>query len=184
MHRLRRGARTTAAVVLALWLVFGVNALLGGALFTYGIRPREPSSWPGLLTAPLLHIDVRHLGFNSASLLLIAPFTMLWSRRNYWRLTAWSALWAGMGAWLLGEPGTVHIGASGVVFGHLGFLMTRGLFDRRPGPLLVSLLVAWAFGQMLQGVLPTVGSSVSWQAHLFGCVAGVSVAASLRRPRR
>ncbi len=94
-------------------------------------------------------------------------------------VTVAGALTSGLGAWLIGGAHTVHVGASGVIFAYLGFLMARGWFERRFGAIALSVAVTWLFGGMVFGVLPTVGAAISWEAHLFGFLGGVGVARAL-----
>ena len=82
-----------------------------------------------------------------------------------------------------GAAGTVHIGASGVIFGYLGFLMARGFFERSVSAILLSAGVIWFFHAMVWGLLPTVAAGISWEAHLFGFLGGI-MSAWLLRPRR
>jgi membrane associated rhomboid family serine protease len=103
------------------------------------------------------------------------------SRRlsDFWSVFWASAVFAGLGCWVFGglsASNEVHIGASGVIFGFLGFLMARGWFERRAGAILLSLIVTWLFHGMLFGVVPQAGSNISWQAHLFGWIGGVLTA--------
>lgn len=155
------------------WGVLGANTLLGGMLNNFGIVPRTEVGLRGILFAPFLHGSVAHLAANSVSLLVLGWLVLAFAgrRRFYW-VSAASALGAGLCAWTLGAPGSVHIGASGVIFGYLGYLMLSGWFARRIMPILASLAVTAMWGGMVLGVLPgQVG--ISWQAHLGGFLGGV-----------
>jgi len=80
--------------------------------------------------------------------------------------------------WLLGSS-AIHIGASGLVFGWFGFLITRGLVDRSPVTLGASVLVGLFYGSIIWGVLPG-QPGVSWEAHLFAAIAGAAAAFLIR----
>jgi membrane associated rhomboid family serine protease len=166
------------------WAVLGANTILGGALNQFGIIPRTERGLWGILFAPFLHGSVAHLAANSVSLLILGWLTLAFAgQRRFWIVSAAAALGAGLTAWTLGAPGTVHIGASGVIFGYLGYLMLSGWFARRLMPVLVSLGVTVMWGGMVFGVLPgQVG--ISWQAHLGGFVGGVLAARSVAARRR
>jgi membrane associated rhomboid family serine protease len=98
-------------------------------------------------------------------------------------VTAIVALVGGLGTWLFGADGSLHVGASGVVFGFAAYLVARGLFDRRLHYLVIGLLVAVVYGgTLLSGLLPSPG--ISWQGHLFGALGGILAARILARPRR
>ena len=81
--------------------------------------------------------------------------------------------------WLLGRS-AVHIGASGLVFGYFGYLVARGWYERRLGSILLAIAVIILYGGLILGVLPARGL-VSWEAHLFGLIAGVLAARNRRR---
>jgi membrane associated rhomboid family serine protease len=87
----------------------------------------------------------------------------------------------GAGVWLIGRP-AYHVGASALVFGYFGYLLARGLFDRRIQSLSIAALVVFAYGGLFWGLMPRV-SFVSWEGHLCGFLAGI-VAARVERPKR
>ena len=88
------------------------------------------------------------------------------------------AVLSGLGMWLFGSSNELHIGASGIVFGYLGYLLSRGFFERKVGQIAVGALVGVVYGGMIWGVLPT-ARGVSWQGHLFGFLGGVLAARML-----
>ncbi len=161
------------------WAALGANTLLGGALNHFGVIPRTERGLWGILFAPFLHGSVAHLAANSVSLLILGWLTLAFAgRRTFWIVSAAAALGSGLTAWTFGAPGTVHIGASGVIFGYLGYLMLSGWFARRVMPILASLAVTAMWGGMVLGVLPgQVG--ISWQSHLGGFIGGVLAARAL-----
>jgi membrane associated rhomboid family serine protease len=157
------------------WAIFGVNALLGGALFTLGIVPRTQIGLRGILFAPFLHANVNHLVANTIPFAVLGWLVMLRDARHFLPVTALSMLGSGLVAWLLGAPRSVHIGASGVIFGYLGFLMLAGWFARSFTSIALSLLVTIAWGGLIVGVVPG-EAGISWQAHLGGFLGGVFAA--------
>lgn len=167
------------------WLTLGVNTLLGGALNRFGVIPRTEQGLWGILFAPLLHGNYAHLAANSVSLLVLGWLVLAFSgRRRFWAVSTAAALGSGLFAWTFGAPGTVHIGASGVIFGYLGYLMLSGWFARRVMPILVSLGVTAMWGGAVFGVLPG-QPGISWQSHLGGFIGGVLAARALHsRARR
>ena len=152
------------------WLVFN------GSLDGFGVHPRTLVGLGGILTMPFLHGGFWHLASNLLAGVPLAFLSMERSRKDFFAVVAVSSLTAGLGAWLFGGVGTVHIGASGVVFGLLGFLMLRGVFERRILPILMSLFVVLGWGGMLIGLVPGLFAGISWQAHLFGFLGGALVA--------
>jgi len=90
-------------------------------------------------------------------------------------VTATIWILGGLGVWLMGPSNTITIGASGLAFGWLAYLLVRGLFNRSGGQIVVALVLLFIWGGMLWGVLPG-NSGISWQGHLFGALAGVLAA--------
>ena len=180
----RSGAKTLGGSVGLLWAVHLVNTVLGGALSGLGVHPRSVDGLVGIICAPFLHADFTHLAVNSVSLVLLGALTMTRRKMDFWVVSVFGALASGLGTWLIGGASTVHIGASGVIFAYLGFLLARGWFERRAGAIAMSVFVTWAFGGMIWGLLPTVGAAVSWEGHLSGFLGGVLVARVLGRSLR
>jgi membrane associated rhomboid family serine protease len=179
---LKTQVTTLGASVTALWASFGVNVLLGGALYRFGIVPRTTDGLIGIVAAPFLHANLAHLTANTVSFLLFGWLVMLRDRRHFGVVTLFAALGSGLLSWVLGAPGSVHVGASGVVFGYFGFLLLAGFYARSAGSILLSIAVAVLWGGTVFGVLPGT-PGVSWQGHLGGFVGGV-LAARLYRTSR
>jgi membrane associated rhomboid family serine protease len=165
-------AKLIATIVVSLWLLEAIDAaLLNQGLNQYGIHPRDVNRLPGILFAPLLHLNFAHLSANTLPLAVLAGLILARSRTEFALVTAIVWLVSGLGVWLVAPSATVHIGASGVIFGYLGFLLLRGVFDRTAVSILLALAVGVAYGSILLGVLPT-SESISWQGHLFGFISG------------
>ena len=86
------------------------------------------------------------------------------------------AVWLGSGllAWVIGRP-SLHIGASGLIYGLLAYVFVGGVLRRDMRSVSVSLMVAFLYGSMIWGVLPT-RPNMSWEMHLSGAVVGVLMA--------
>ena len=141
----------------------------------YGIRPRTERGLWGILASPFLHGGFDHLIGNSVPFLILGWLTMFRERWHFALVTVMAMLLGGLGVWTFGATGSVHIGASGVIFGYLGFLLLSGFFERRFGAILVSLGVGVAYGGLAWGVLPS-QPGISWEGHLFGFLAGILAA--------
>lgn len=167
--------------VAALWIIQAVNWASGYALNTaFGLMPRRVSGFDGIVGMPFLHGSFEHLMANTPPLLLLGALLAATATRG---LVAMNAVVVGLGGvlvWLLGSS-AIHIGASGLVFGWFGFLVTRGLVDRSPVTLGASVLVVVLYGSIIWGVLPG-QPGVSWEAHLFGAIAGAAAAFLVRAP--
>jgi len=161
--------------VTILWLVFFINLVLPIDLRLYGLRPRHLVGLAGILLTPFLHVDLRHLIANSGILFVLLTVSLSFSRKLTFR-ALWIIVLVGGGlVWLSGDQGTIHIGASGVIFGLIGFLMCLGLFRRDWKALAISLFIFLLYGGALQSLYIYV-PGISWAGHLFGFVAGVLAA--------
>ncbi len=170
---------TLAAPLGISWATLGANTLLGDALTRYGIVPRTLDGLRGILFAPFLHGSIAHLAANSVSLLILGWLVLVFGgRRQFWWVSVAAALGSGLCAWLIGTSGSVHIGASGVIFGYLGYLMLSGWFARRFWPIIASLGVTAMWGGMIFGVMPG-QLGISWQSHLGGLLGGIWAARRL-----
>lgn len=169
------------AVLLAgLWVLEGLDQLSGNALDTYGIHARDVDGLPEIFTAPLLHAGWDHLASNSVPFFALGLLVLLGGLVRWVVATLVSVVSSGLTAWLLTPAGTIVLGASGLVFGWLTYLLVRGIWSRRPGQVALAVVVLLIYGGLLWGVLPG-AAGVSWQAHLGGAVGGVLAAWLLHR---
>lgn len=181
----KQAALLIASFVVLLYVVEGLDQLVfGGALDLGGIEPRELDGLDGILFSPLLHAGWAHLVANTLPLLLFGFLAMAGGIGQFVAVTALIWLLGGAVTWLTGSGLTV--GASGVIFGWLAFLLVRGFFARSGRQIVLAVVLFAVYGGVLLGVLPGT-PGVSWQAHLFGALAGVLAArltASADRARR
>lgn len=176
---LRRQAVVLGGTFTTFWVVFALNNLLGGMLNVFGVIPRTTIGLRGLLFAPFIHHRFDHIVANSLPFLALGWMVMLRDARHFVPVTVISAIGSGLLAWLLGAPGSVHIGASGILFGYLGFLILSGWYARSALSIALSLVVIAVWGGVVLGVMPG-QSGVSWQSHLGGFLAGALAARSYR----
>jgi membrane associated rhomboid family serine protease len=139
-----------------------------------GIRPRQLRGLVGIPLAPFLHDGFGHLVSNTIPFLVLGGIIAAAGTQRFVQVAVITGVVAGVGTWLTGPARTVHIGASGIVFGFLTYLLARGVFERRLAHFVVAALVLLFYGSILWGLLPRPG--VSWQGHLFGAVGGVLAA--------
>ena len=178
----RQGVLFVGVLAALMWVLEVVDTVLDGRLDSLGIEPRDADGLTGVVLAPLLHAGFGHLVSNTVPLLLLGVLVALSGLRRVLAVTALVVLVSGLGVWLLAPSSTLHLGASGLVFGYAGYLIARGVFDRRLRSLATGVLVALVYGtSLLFGLLPREG--VSWQGHLFGAVGGL-LAARLLAPSR
>ena len=161
--------------VALMWVLEGIDVLLRHSLDWFGVHSwRFEQIWT-IFTAPLTHSGFSHLIANSVPFLVLGFFVALEGWRQWAKVTLAGALGSGLFAFFLNAPGTLTVGASGVVFCYLTYLVVRGWFVRKWPQVLVALGVALVYGSVLWGVLP-LRAGVSWQGHLGGAVAGVLIA--------
>jgi membrane associated rhomboid family serine protease len=169
------------ALVAVMWVVEAADAVLPGSFDVWGIRPRSGDGLVGIVLAPILHVGFAHLIANTVAFLVLGCAIAITTHR-FWRVTIGVALLSGLGVWLFAAPGTVTVGASGLVYGYATFLVAWGLFTARTGAIVVAVLVGLVYGGLVFGVLPG-RPGISWQGHLFGAIAGVVMAWWLSRRR-
>jgi len=177
-RRLVRALNLSLGFVLALILVYSAQA--GFDWSPLAVAPHDVRGLLGILTAPLLHGSVEHIVANASSLLILGTL----AGSVYPRATAWSLpfLWigSGLGAWLLGDAGSHHLGASGVTHGLMFLLFVLGLLRRDRAAIAAGMIAFFFYGGMLLTVLPH-EAGISWQSHLGGALGGVIAALLFRR---
>jgi membrane associated rhomboid family serine protease len=164
-------ALITAGFVALLWVLEIVDASTGHPLDAYGVRPRSEDGLVGVAVAPLLHFGFDHLVGNTVPVLVLGFLTLATGIAR--GLAATAIIWVvgGLGVWAFAQPGSIHAGASVLVFGWIVFLVVRGFLNRRPTEILIGVAVFLLYSGALLGVLPG-QPGVSWQGHLFGAVGG------------
>lgn len=146
----------------------------------FTVAPWSVAGLMGLLTAPLLHGSAEHVLANGTAVILLGALSMLVYPRATWRALPLLWIGSGLGAWLLGEPGSHHLGASGVTHGLMFLVFVLGLLRRDRASVAAAMIGFLFYGGMLLTVLPQ-EPGVSWQSHLGGAIAGVVAAWLFRR---
>ena len=178
----REGIQTVLGLAAIMWLVEIVDAVLGQRLDEYGIEPRDVDGLSGVIAAPFLHAGFGHLAANTVPFLVMGVVIALGGALRVVGVTVIVGLVSGIGTWLTGPENSLHVGASGIVFGYATYLLARGFFSRRVLEIAVGLVIGvlWG-GALLAGLEPREG--ISWQGHLFGAIGGL-VAARFLSARR
>ena len=174
-----RGVLLVAIMAAVMWAVEIVD-VVAGDLDSAGIRPRDPEGLVGIVAAPFLHGGFGHLIGNTIPFLVLGALIALSGAARVVIVTAVVALVGGLLTWLTGPENSIHIGASGIVFGYAGYLVARFVYSRNLLHLAAAVAVVLVWGTtLLIGFVPTPG--VSWQGHLFGAVGGVVAARLVHR---
>jgi membrane associated rhomboid family serine protease len=175
-----RGFALVAGMAAVMWVVEIADQIADGRLDAYGIEPREVDGLDGVVFAPFLHAGFDHLIGNTIPFLLLGFATALGGIARVAAVTAIVAVVGGLGTWLVAPANTVHIGASGIVFGYAAYLVARGIYSRSVTQTALGLVVLAVWGTtLLRGLVPEDG--ISWQGHLFGAIGGVLAARLLHR---
>jgi membrane associated rhomboid family serine protease len=188
------GSLTVVTFVVLLYVIEVFDALSGHRFDDNGIRPLEADGLRGILFAPLLHSNWDHLIANTVPALVLGFLMTLAGLSRFIFATAVVWILGGFGTWLIGDVGLRcpyvgvscsgnHIGASGLIFGWLAFLIVFGFFTRKAWEIVVGVIVLFVYGGVLLGVLPST-PGVSWQGHLCGALAGIFAAYILSGPER
>lgn len=148
----------------------------------FGIVPHRIIGLRGILFAPFLHGGWSHLIANTVPFIILGWLVMLRETSDFVTVTLYSMVVAGIGTWVFGVPNSLHIGASSLIYGYLGFLLLRGYFERNASSIYISIMVFLLYGSVVWGVFPT-QAGVSWQGHLFGFIGGILAARYISKQR-
>lgn len=162
-----------------LWLILIVDSALALDLRHYGLHPRHLDGLLGILTAPLLHGGAEHLFSNNLPLLVSLTTLLYLYPKSAMRVIP--VIWVGSGvlAWIVGRD-SLHIGASGLIYGMLGYVFVGGILRMDMRSVAVSVMVWFLYGSMIWGVLP-IRPDTSWELHLSGAIMGVALAIFYRQ---
>lgn len=164
-------------IVVSIWVVFFVNMRFDLGLNYFGMRPQEWRGLYGIFTMPFLHGDFDHLFSNSVPLLLSMGFIFIYFERERFHILLFNALLTGIILLAMGEYGSNHIGASGLVYAYIFFLITHAVVTRNKEMLGAAFLLIFLYGSLIYGIFPEygriVGKNISWEGHLGGAISGV-----------
>lgn len=171
MEKIKLSLARLGVLAVALWVVFLADWILPLDFNRWGIAPRELGGIWGVVLSPFLHANLGHLLSNFLPLMILLAL-LLATQRHGWSIALQIVLLGGLLLWIFGRP-AVHVGASGLIYGLIAYLMVAGFRQGRFGPALSALLVGFLYGgTLLSGVLPSVGDHVSWDGHLTSAIAG------------
>jgi membrane associated rhomboid family serine protease len=177
---LQAGAVMIAAMLAVMWLVQLINWPLKQRLDRFGIWPHHLKGLRGILFAPFLHIGWGHLIGNTIPFAVMGFLVAMSGAKRFISAVLIIMVVGGLGAWVAGSANSTHVGASGIVFGFLGYLVFRGLFEKNVVHTIIGVVVGLIYGSFISGVLPN-KTGISWQGHLFGFIGGVLAAWILRK---
>lgn len=170
----KRRYQTIAIVALILVAVEIVNIVTGRWLNQFSLIPRELEYLGFIFTSPFLHANLGHFSANFVPLLVLSFLLMQFGYKRYLVVTLRLFVIIGLLVWIFARDAR-HVGASGIIYGYFGYLLLAGFLSKQISLILISLAVAFFYGGMIWGVLPS-GPFVSWESHLFGFIAGLFLA--------
>src|SRR5712691_893908 len=183
----RLAVKIALGFVALIWLIQLLNWGLDLELERFGVRPRELAGLPGILLAPLLHAGFAHLIANSLPLLVLGTGMLYLYPNSALKVIPAVYLGPGIAVWLFARAASVHVGASGLIYGFVSYIFLAGVIRRDRRAIAASLLVSFLYGSAVWGVLP-IEPGVSWETHLAAALIGLALALALRRldipPRR
>ncbi len=179
-HTIQQEIKGVIAFLAIIWGVFLLEYVSPIDLTSYGLIPRTLTGVVGIPSMPFLHASWQHIAGNTLPLFVLL-ILLAGSRARSWEVVAGIILMGGVLLWLFGRSAN-HIGASGLIFGLIAFLIVSGWLEGRFVPLVISVVVTFGYGGvLLWGVMPGRDTKFSWDGHLFGAVGGVIIAYLLTR---
>lgn len=180
----KHGARALSAGVLILsvtavmWVLEAFDYTTDGWFDRFGIQPRDVGDLPDIFTAPFMHGGFGHLIGNTIPFVILGFIAAARGIAKFLVASLIIIVVGGLGVWFISSANT--LGSSILIFGFFGYLVGRGIFERRLPYIGIAVAVVAVYGTMLLGVIPS-DPTVSWQGHLFGLLGGVLSSWVLRR---
>lgn len=144
-----------------------------------GIQPRTLWGLIGIPLSPFLHKDFLHLMANTLPFFILGYLVLLSGRETFFNASAIIVLVGGFGVWIFGSSAT-HIGASGLIYGFLGFILVRAYLDKKLIWIVIAVVTGLFYSGLLFGLFNVFKDGTSWAGHFYGLVAGALAAYALR----
>ena len=166
-------------LVLFIWIVFWFEVRFGFSFNSYGVYPRTLTGLRGVLFSPFIHSSMEHLYHNTIPLFVLSMALFYFYREISWKVILYGILLSGVLTWCIGRPAN-HIGASGLIYVLMSFILFKGIFAKHFRLIALSLLVVFLYGSMIWYVFP-IKEGVSWEGHLAGLITGFTFALVFRK---
>lgn len=167
-------------LVMTMWVAYFFNINYHWHLEEFGLQPQTLQGLRGILLMPFLHENFEHLFSNSIPLLVAGSFLFYYFKNWTWLITGVVWLMGGLILWFIGEPNSIHIGASGLVYGLVFFLLVSGIIRGHRNLAAVALLMVFLYGSLVWGLFPDyvrlMKENISWEGHLGGAISGMVMA--------
>lgn len=178
------GSLVIPACIVALMLAVKIiEVALGLDLSRFGLMPQSARGLFGILTLPFLHGGWEHLASNSIPILVLGTALYYFYPTLANRVILLTYLLSGLLTWCLGSPGSIHIGASALVYGLNLFLIVSGFIRGNRMLIVISLVVVFLYGGFVWGMIPDLAilQNISWEGHLSGAIVGIMLAILFRK---
>ena len=162
---------------IALWVIYFIDAVIRNHNLKnlYGLVPRGELN-PAIFISPFLHVDRRHLAANSIPFFILGTLVMVQGQLIFWLTTLVIIIVSGFGIWIFGKSGTRHVGASGLILGYFGYLLSSAFFISSTATIIFAVTVGVFYLGLIRQIVP-LQEGVSTTSHLFGFVGGIIAAA-------
>jgi membrane associated rhomboid family serine protease len=167
-----------SGILIVMWLTYLLSQHFDWRLVQFGVLPRTTEGLSGILFMPWIHSpsDINHILNNSLPILILSSTIIYFYRDIALRVLLLSWLLSGIGVWFIARnTGSYHIGMSGVIYALATFVFFSGAIRKYLPLQAMALFVAFVYGGMIWGVLPT-EERISWEGHLSGVIFGLMLA--------
>jgi membrane associated rhomboid family serine protease len=180
--RLLRSMVFPFLLVFIMWAVRIVETVGGYDFAFLGIYPLKWQGLIGIITTPFIHSGFSHLAANSVPMIVLGSALFYFYKDIAFRILIMIWIFTGFWVWVGGRE-SYHIGASGIVYGLAAFILVSGIIRRHTGLMAMALVVVFLYGSLIWGIFPEFfpHENISWESHLFGLIAGISLAIFYRK---
>ena len=156
-------------LIASMWLIEIVNLIFEHQLNNYSLYPREIGNLYGIVSMHFLHWNLSHLISNSVPLLILGFFASHLGKLK--EVTFLIMVISGGIVWVFAREG-FHAGASGLVMGYWGYLISCAFFERVLKNILIALTTIIIYGGILFSLID-LRQSISFEAHISGFLSGI-----------
>lgn len=179
--KLRTSISYSIVFVVFLWIITGIDFLIPIDFTKLGVYPRTLFGLLGIPIAVFLHSGFTHVASNSIPLIVLMSIMILFYNKIAFIAMFFMIIFTNSLVWVLGRP-AYHVGASGLVYSLVAFLIAAGFYKRAPLSIFISAIIGLLYGGLIWGAIPGLVSwYVSWETHLFGAIMGVYLAYFYRK---
>ncbi len=170
-------------VIAVMWAVKLYETFYKTDLSGFGIRPHSVEGLIGIVFAPFLHADFSHLIANTIPMFITLSIIFYFYKEIAFKIFFLIWLFTNVWVWSFALKNTCHIGASGLVYGFVTFLLFSGLIRRNLQLMAISMLIIFLYGGLFWGIFPDFfpHRNISWESHLMGGIAGIVMAIFYRK---